>query len=147
MKDNNLINYSASFELDEDEKLLFTKLLLTSVLDNPGYNGVTLLLFNSLGRDITKLLKAVIADKHSKRQVFSSDYYKKLTTIIKEAIIISEVKRNTEPDGFVSVETLAKSHRFMVLNMDRNMIHRTLKKYDIKYQKRKYEKRLNTPKQ
>lgn len=145
MANKDITQYSAAYKLDTNELQLLINILATfslAIKDNPvtGYEGVTLLLLKALDNDVASLVRAAFLDQQAKRRVFSSSYYKKLTTLLKEVIIINAIKQNTEPDGFVSVANLAKLDRFVMLGIDRNMIHRTMRKYNIKYTKRRYNK-------
>lgn len=102
-----------------------------------GYDGVTYLLLKELNYDVPTLIRILNSDFKNKKRVFTSSYRIKLLTIIKEAIALTEIELSREDDGFVSLNDIAKQRRLVLLGIDRNMLNRTVKKYNINYTKRR----------
>lgn len=128
--------YSAYYALNTKEQLKLRELLL-SPKNNYEFTAFTIVILKELNYDLGKLLRIISTDKKASRRAMNIQFYKKLLVLVKEAIILTEYPNHIEPDGFVSLHKLAKMHRFKVVGIDRNMVVRTFKKYNIDYTKRR----------
>lgn len=131
-----LTNYSATYTITEQELEKLAYLLTYTKQNDTGYEQSILLLLKELDFNIQAFVRLLVADKQAPRQIFNTSILNRFTTLIKEAIFLVEVNNILAKNTFIPIYKLSNTSRYRALNMDRNFMHRTLKKYDIIYQKK-----------
>jgi len=129
--------FSSNYSVSEDEYNILVEILFNSISSKRGYSAFIISLLKEFNADINKILRVLNIGINGYKKVIPSGLYKFLVVSIKEAVIISCYKQYIEKDGFISIVNMAKSERLKFANIDRQVIIRTLKKYNIEYAKRK----------
>lgn len=135
-KDIDLTGYPIIYSLNKEEQDTFNRLLMDNRADvkNP---AVLKLLLKELNYDTNVLVRILYTDYISDKPIFYTMIYKKIIRLVKEAIILTEYKYHVQDDGFISLQAMSKLARFSLVDIDRNMIIRTFRKYGITYTKRR----------
>lgn len=99
------------------------------------YSATTILLLKEFDFDIRRIIRLAIADRQSRFPLFNPSFIKKLTMLIKEVIIIVGIRENFASEEPVSITALVRQPKYKRLGIDRNMLYRTVKKYNISLKK------------
>lgn len=103
---------------------------------NP-YSAFIVILLKELNGNVEALLRIVSIGVKSDKRLIPGALYRFLIKVIKEAVVISNYKDFVDSDGFISIVNMAKTLRFKKMDLDRQTIIRTFRKYDIKYNSRR----------
>ena len=125
--------FSSNYVLSKAE---YRKLIDILVTSNSSYSPFIISLLKELGEDIAKVLRVLSMGIGGTKKIMPLAVYNTLLNSIKEAVVLSNYKSFEEPDGFISLNAMAKTDRFRLAYVDRQTIIRTFKKYNIKYTKR-----------
>lgn len=128
-------NYSVNYKLNEQEKELLLQILLKQDPPVYKYSATTILLLKEFDFDIRRIIRLAIADRQSRFPLFNPSFIKKLTMLIKEVIIIAGIRENLALEEPVSITALVRQPKYKRLGIDRNMLYRTVKKYNISLKK------------
>lgn len=132
----NLTGYPIIYALNQEEQETFSRLIMDSRADIKNPQTMQLLL-REFQYDTNRLVRVLYIDHISDKPLFYTMVYKKVIKLLKEAIILTEYKYHTQDDGFISLHDMSKLSRFKLVGIDRNMIIRTFRKYNITYTKRR----------
>lgn len=124
--------YSANYRLTSVEREVLTKLLLMG-FKHTGFkfSATTLLLLKELDFDIRKVIRIVQADLKSTYPLFNRSFFKRFLMIIKEAIVLVALEANINSENPNSLSSLTQKEKFKRIGIDRNMIYRVVRKYNI----------------
>lgn len=129
--------YSSYYVINEDEYNKLTGIVLNSGYSNP-YSAFLIVLLKELKGDVEATLRVLSTGIKSSKKIFPIALYRFLIKAIKEAVVLSNYKDFIEEDGFISVVRMSQTPRFMKMNLDRQTIIRTFKRYHINYNPRNF---------
>lgn len=134
-----LTDFSAVYSLNSVERNELISILTNTKQNKTGYEASLFMLFKEFNFDTEKLVRLLLVDSVNNKSIFVHNLLWKFTTLIKEAVVLVAVKSAVANNQHPSIVSFTKTQRFRALKIDRNFIHRTIKKYNIKYTKRKYQ--------
>lgn len=132
-------DFSAIYVLTDVELSKLLKVLLEENRVHAGYEASMYLLLKELNFDVQRLVRLLMADSTTKKKVFAPSMLWRFTTVVKEVIVIVAFENAKANQEYISIVGLSRTPRYTALGIDRNFIHRTLKRYNIKYNKRDYK--------
>jgi hypothetical protein len=95
------------------------------------FSATTLLLLKELDFDIRKVIRIVQADLKSTYHLFNRSFFKRFLMIIKEAVVLVALEANINSENPNSLSSLTRKEKFKRIGIDRNMIYRVVRKYNI----------------
>lgn len=120
-----IIEHSIHYLLTETETKIFTEL---AILDQESpYSPLILVLLKETKNQIAPFMRIISAA--SKTPGFApKGLIRKVILLIKEAIVVSEIRTNK----YASVTELTNIPRYRTLGINRNLIYKTINKYDLR---------------
>lgn len=121
--------YSAFFSLNNEEKIIFNKMLIEEH-SNIKHGLFLMLLFKELRHDIPSMFRVVnigVMEGSISKSVIIN-----LKNFAKEVIVLSNYYKHLD-DGIINMVKLSKLERFSIVGISRLFILRTLQKYKIEY--------------
>lgn len=140
MKNNSLQQFSTSYKLNDKELSKLLTLLLNETPTTTGFESSVYAILKELDFDVQRFIRLLLIDKDTDRPIFVSSILWRFTTLLKEVIIIIEFEEAKLYGKHISIVNLTRTARYKALGIDRNFIHRTVTRYNLKYNKRAYQK-------
>lgn len=140
MNNNNLQQFSASYKLNDKELNKLLTLLLNETPTTTGFESSVYAILKELNFDVPRFIRLLLIDKDTDRPIFVPSILWRFTTLLKEVIIIIAFEEAKLYDKPISIVDLTRTARYKALGIDRNFIYRTVMRYNLKYNKRAYQK-------
>lgn len=140
MNNNNLQQFSASYKLNDKELSKLLTLLLNETSTTTGFESSVYAILKELNFDVQRFIRLLLIDKDTDRPIFVPSILWRFTTLLKEVIIIIAFEEANLYDKPISIVNLTRTARYKALGIDRNFIYRTVMRYNLKYNKRAYQK-------
>jgi len=140
MNNNNLQQFSASYKLNDKELNKLLTLLLNETPTTTGFESSVYAILKELNFDVPRFIRLLLIDKDTDRPIFVPSILWRFTTLLKEVIIIIAFEEAKLYDKPISIVNLTRTARYKALGIDRNFIYRTVMRYNLKYNKRAYQK-------
>lgn len=140
MNNNNLQQFSASYKLNDKELNKLLTLLLNETPTTTGFESSVYAILKELNFDVPRFIRLLLIDKDTDRPIFVPSILWRFTTLLKEVIIIIAFEEANLYDKPISIVNLTRTARYKALGIDRNFIYRTVMRYNLKYNKRTYQK-------
>ena len=140
MNNNNLQQFSASYKLNDKELNKLLTLLLNETPTTTGFESSVYAILKELNFDVQRFIRLLLIDKDTDRPIFVPSILWRFTTLLKEVIIIIAFEEANLYDKPISIVNLTRTARYKALGIDRNFIYRTVMRYNLKYNKRAYQK-------
>lgn len=140
MNNNNLQQFSASYKLNDKELNKLLTLLLNETPTTTGFESSVYAILKELNFDVPRFIRLLLIDKDTDRPIFVPSILWRFTTLLKEVIIIIAFEEANLYDKPISIVNLTRTARYKALGIDRNFIYRTVMRYNLKYNKRAYQK-------
>jgi hypothetical protein len=137
---NNLQQFSASYKLNDKELNKLLTLLLNETPTTTGFESSVYAILKELNFDVPRFIRLLLIDKDTDRPIFVPSILWRFTTLLKEVIIIIAFEEAKLYDKPISIVNLTRTARYKALGIDRNFIYRTVMRYNLKYNKRAYQK-------
>jgi hypothetical protein len=137
---NNLQQFSASYKLNDKELNKLLTLLLNETPTTTGFESSVYAILKELNFDVPRFIRLLLIDKDTDRPIFVPSILWRFTTLLKEVIIIIAFEEAKLYDKPISIVDLTRTARYKALGIDRNFIYRTVMRYNLKYNKRAYQK-------
>lgn len=140
MNNSSLQQFSASYKLNDKELNKLLTLLLNETSTTTGFESSVYAILKELNFDVQRFIRLLLIDKDTDRPIFVPSILWRFTTLLKEVIIIIEFEEAKLYDKPISIVDLTRTARYKALGIDRNFIYRTVMRYNLKYNKRAYQK-------
>lgn len=140
MNNSSLQQFSASYKLNDKELSKLLTLLLNETPTTTGFESSVYAILKELNFDVQRFIRLLLIDKDTDRPIFVPSILWRFTTLLKEVIIIIAFEEAKLYDKPISIVNLTRTARYKALGIDRNFIYRTVMRYNLKYNKRAYQK-------
>ena len=140
MNNSSLQQFSASYKLNDKELNKLLTLLLNETPTTTGFESSVYAILKELNFDVQRFIRLLLIDKDTDRPIFVPSILWRFTTLLKEVIIIIAFEEANLYDKPISIVNLTRTARYKALGIDRNFIYRTVMRYNLKYNKRTYQK-------
>jgi hypothetical protein len=140
MNNSSLQQFSASYKLNDKELNKLLTLLLNETSTTTGFESSVYAILKELNFDVPRFIRLLLIDKDTDRPIFVPSILWRFTTLLKEVIIIIAFEEAKLYDKPISIVNLTRTARYKALGIDRNFIYRTVMRYNLKYNKRAYQK-------
>jgi hypothetical protein len=140
MNNSSLQQFSASYKLNDKELNKLLTLLLNETPTTTGFESSVYAILKELNFDVPRFIRLLLIDKDTDRPIFVPSILWRFTTLLKEVIIIIAFEEAKLYDKPISIVNLTRTARYKALGIDRNFIYRTVMRYNLKYNKRAYQK-------
>lgn len=129
------MDFTIAYALNKEELSKLSEILIEN--ESLGYSAFLISFLKELKWDVNKAIRVMKLGVYGDSRVIHASVLKKLIFFIKEAVILSNYRYFIEEDGFIKIVEMSNREKFKSLDISRQKIIKTLKKYKISYTKRK----------